>query len=367
MALEDEVGLGGLELSIDLSKQTAESWDKLWDSAIGASTGQWQSLVALGLTLALFSIIYLALTTGREIIEKQSWGDLVNLFIWPLVVMIFLGNNGALLAKSVIIIRSIGHAQVVKVLETQIAPDFSKFGTAINNVGMTNSGREAIDRLYQECRNMTGEKLDACWENASAQTDGIIKAAESRSGGRLQDLRTYAASVANAVNRQVTSSEIEAAQSFANPMTALNPILIGIVQVILLAMQWAFVNMLEASLILTGLFAPIAMGLSLLPLQGRPIVAWLVGFISLFGIQLGYNIVVGLVATVIEQAGATTSSDIAFMLFLGLFAPLLSTLVAGGGGVALYSGIQSSAKSIIQVSSDAFAYTTRQVVRNIDE
>jgi hypothetical protein len=180
---EDEVGLGGLELSTDLSKQTAESWDALWDSAIGASTGQWQSLVALGLTLALFSIIYLALTTGREIIEKQSWTELVNLFIWPLVVVIFLGNNGALLAKSVIIIRAIGHEQVVKVLETQIAPDFSKFGTAINNVGMTNGGREAIDRLYQECRNMTGEKLNECWKNASAQTDSIINAAERRSGG----------------------------------------------------------------------------------------------------------------------------------------------------------------------------------------
>ena len=104
-----------------------------------------------------------------------------------------------------------------------------------------------------------------------------------------------------------------------------------IIRLILRSVQWAFVNILEAALLLTALFGPIAMGLSLLPLQGKPIWAWLIGFMSLFGVQLGYNIVVGLVAVVIVKSDAELVTDIAFLFFLAVFSPILAVLIAKGG------------------------------------
>jgi hypothetical protein len=133
---------------------------------------------------------------------------------------------------------------------------------------------------------------------------------------------------------------------------------VPIIRFILYALQWGFVNILEAALLLTALFAPISLGLSLLPLQGRPIWAWLTGFITLFGIQLGYNIVVGLTAVVLVKSGAALVSDVAFLFFLSIFAPGLAILVAGGGGVALYNGISSNVKSLIDVFSNAIGTVT---------
>jgi hypothetical protein len=106
------------------------------------------------------------------------------------------------------------------------------------------------------------------------------------------------------------------------------------------------------SQIMTATFSPIALGLSLLPLGSKPIWAWASGFISLFGVQLGYNIVVGLAATVIVSAGAQSASDLAFLAFISIFAPALALLIAGGGGVALYTGINNRVPALLNAAFD---------------
>ena len=107
--------------SIDLARNTAEAWNTVWVETFDRlDGGLWGGLVNLGLVLAAVSILFVAVTTGREIIEKQSWTELVNMFVWPLVIMFFLGNNGNLLAKTVLTIRNFGHAQVSQVLQIQL-------------------------------------------------------------------------------------------------------------------------------------------------------------------------------------------------------------------------------------------------------
>ena len=126
-----------------------------------------------------------------------------------------------------------------------------------------------------------------------------------------------------------------------------------IIRLILRSLQWAFVKILEASYLLTALFVLLGMGLSLLPVQGKPIWAWLIGFISLFGVQLGYNIVVGLVAVVIVKSDAELVTDIAFLFFLAVLSPVLAVLIAKGGGTALYSAIAKNTKQLTDIASNA--------------
>ncbi|MEH2026883.1 hypothetical protein [Nostoc sp.] len=153
--------------------------------------------------------------------------------------------------------------------------------------------------------------------------------------------------------------QIGTAVQFANdPGSVFRDTAIPIIRFILYALQWGFVNILEAALLLTALFAPIAVGLSLLPLQGRPIWAWLTGFISLFGVQLGYNILVGLAAVVLVKSGAELASDVAFLCFLSIFAPVLAVLIAGGGGMAIYNGISANVKGLIDIFSSAIVTAT---------
>ncbi|MGK7875420.1 MAG: hypothetical protein AB4426_19605 [Xenococcaceae cyanobacterium] len=337
--------LDTLRDAIELSENTVQSWNALWTTLLRYSeSGLWLALVRLGLILAGISVLYLAATEGKDAIENRSWSKLVSMFIWPIVIVIFLGGNGAVLAESVKFIRSVGYAQVQGVTEIQMG-EFT-FRTAISDITISSAAKEQLETLYSECLGERGQELIDCWNDKKEQALAIIDEAEAQNGGPLETLRRFGQSLLDATNiKSIVSGEfgVEVFRNIALP----------IIRFILRAIQWAFVNILEAALLLTAAFAPIAMGLSLLPLQGRPIFAWLTGFISLFGLQLGYNIVVGLTAVVIVNSNAELITDVAFLFFLAVFAPILATLIAGGGGIALYRGISSSTKQLTDILSSA--------------
>jgi hypothetical protein len=63
-------------------------------------------------------------------------------------------------------------------------------------------------------------------------------------------------------------------------------------------------------------------------------------------------------AVVLVKSGAELVSDVAFLFFLSIFAPGLAVLVVGGGGFALYNGISSNVKSLIDIFSNAIGTVT---------
>ncbi len=346
-------GLGMITGAMDVAKATAAGWEESWTTLFDPNTGLWAGLVKLGIALAAVSILYLSMTSGKEIIDRQSWSELIALFIWPIVIMLFLGQNGNLLAKTITMERNFAHKIVTDVLEAQLGE--VTFKKAITDVTLTGTYKTQIENLYKDCEGKAGEDLTTCWTSKQPQAQQILTAAEQQAGGALPGLSNFINSVQNmgtGVNEIIGS--IFKATMFQ------------IIRVILFSLQWAFTNMLEAALLMTALFAPIAMGMSLLPLQGRPIWAWASGFIALFGIQLGYNIVVGLSAAILVKSGAEESSDIAFLFFLAIFAPILASLIAGGGGIALYNGIASNVKQLIDVGSNLVGATTNIIASGLE-
>ncbi|MFB2895099.1 hypothetical protein ACE1CI_19505 [Aerosakkonemataceae cyanobacterium BLCC-F50] len=342
--------------SINLAKATSEAWNKVWISTIDPiASGLWVGLVSLGIILAAISILFLTLTSGKDIIEKQSWSELAALFIWPIVIMLFLGANGKLLANTVIFTRNFAYKQVQSVLVAQLGE--LTFRDAIANVTISNIGKQQLENLYSDCRNKVGEELVSCWNSKREAAQKIVDEAEKQAAGStpLKALRIFAETL---WNNSLPGAAQDAINLINDPGSVFREKAIPIIRFILYSLQWAFVNMLEAALLLTALFSPIAMGLSLLPLQGRPIWAWATGFLSLFGTQLGYNIIVGIAAVVLVNSGAELASDVAFLFFISIFAPGLALLIAGGGGIALYNGIAGNAKQIIDVFSNAIGAAT---------
>ena len=333
---DSSVGIGLVRSSIELSKQTAESWNKVWGDVVNPSGALWAGLCNLGTTLAALSIILLAIKMAADYQEKRFlWSELAASFIYPLVIALFLGSNGYLLSQTVLIIRNIGHQQVVSVLNIQLAD--TTFKNAIANVTLTQNVKTQVSTIYAECQGKTGKQLTDCLQEKRPIIEQILAEAEKQNNGPLEQARKAAAELTDFVQ---------------NPGAVFSASISLILITFLYALQWAFVNILEAALIMTATFAPIALGLSLLPLGSKPIWAWASGFISLFGVQLGYNIVVGLAATVIVSAGAQSASDLAFLAFISIFAPALALLIAGGGGIALYTGINSRVPALVNAAFD---------------
>ncbi len=330
------VGIGLVRSSIELSKQTVESWNKAWEDAINPSGALWAGLCNLGTTLAALSIIFLAIKMAADYQEKRFlWSELAASVIYPLIIALFLGSNGYLLSQTVLIVRNIGHQQVVSVLNIQLAD--TTFKKAISDVTLTQSVKTQVSTIYAECQGKTGKPLTDCLQEKRPVIEQILTEAEKQNNAPLDQARKAVAELTDFVQ---------------NPGAVFSASISLILITFLYALQWAFVNILEAALIMTATFSPIALGLSLLPLGSKPIWAWASGFISLFGVQLGYNIVVGLAATVIVSAGAQSASDLAFLAFISIFAPALALLIAGGGGVALYTGINHRVPALVNAAFD---------------
>lgn len=336
-------GMDLLNNSLELAQQTAKAWEHTWDTVINPTSQLWQALVDMGRFLAVLSILYLLMTQGKEAIERNSFADLIKMAAVPIVIAMFLGLNGAPLSKVVLAIRGYGHYQVQQVLKLQSTGTIS-FGQAVGQAAITSAAISQIDALYSQCAKESGVDLAQCWISKQAQAQRVVQAAEQQAGTTLPDLESHANRLAQAANAQGGGQQ---GGGFTLDVgDALKSAIIFILKGLLWAMQWAFVNLLEVSLLLSALMAPVALGLSVMPLATRPIIAWLVGFATVFGIELSYNVVVGLVATIVIESAATTAADMGFLIFITLLAPILAVTLNVAAGAAVFHAMTSTASSI---------------------
>lgn len=351
--IEDySAGFEILNQSSELSKNTFQSWNNLWESAVAADSSLWQAVVTVGITLALVSIIYLALTDIAEAVKKQDWYSLYASFILPIIIMFFLSNNGFLLAKTAKLVRQFGVSQVSSISEIQLAN--MTFQQAQEQIRIGSVASSELKALYAECQSLTGSEFKNCWEGKNDLAGEIIAAAEGQlldteNNGVQQYLKSFG-------DRLVSNNLISIVTDFEGYVQDRT---IETVRFLLYALQWAFINTVEMSLILTTLFLPISLGLSMVNIQGKLVIANLTGIATLFGIQFAYNLILGLVAIVLVESTGSIFNEVPFVMFLSLFAPLLSIALAGGGGLALY---QTTVRSVGQVASMSLMVTRMGMV-----
>jgi len=341
----ETAGLKILEASTELAQNTADSWNEVWTTVINPDNVLWAMICQIGIVIAALSIVYLALTQGVEIVQKQDWGGLPSMFVPPLVIAIFLGGNGGVLADVVSLTRNYAYDQINSVLEIQLMD--VGFQEAINKVAASNAARQQIENLYYECTQKTGFELQDCYREKYPIAQQIVADAEEQAGV-LNALREFTS------NLSILSAG-ESVDLVLDPGQFLRDRIVPIIRTILWATQWSFVNLLEAAVFLTAVMSPIAFGASLIPIQGRPVIGWATGYISLFGVQLSYNILVGLIATIIVESGGELVSDLAFSLFIALFAPSLAIVLIGGSGISLYRAISSNVGSLKSLASDVIS------------
>lgn len=130
---------------------------------------------------------------------------------------------------------------------------------------------------------------------------------------------------AQSENNPISGAVFGTAGFFAGFLGSVNQ---EIIQYVLLAFQWAFTNILEISMLLTGLMGPFAVAGSLLPFEAKPLFAWLTGFFSLGMAQVSYNIIVGLAGVVVVNADVTDT--LGCLVIIGLLAPALALAIADG-------------------------------------
>ena len=341
-----------LDQSFQLSRQVEESWDFIWATITNPAQQSllWGAIVNFSLTIAVLALLYMFVRYGSEIARTKYIGTVIEMFLWPIAVVFLLGRfnsgNAFILSQIIGLLRGVWEDQIREIVVLQMAG--ITLGDAVKQVQLNQLGTQRIYQVVSECKGLSGEALQNCLDAKQPEMISIVDSISLLDGNvNTSPLEAIAQSVINITNLGALDAGIDFFQGGFSQV--FQDRLYPLVQSFLYILQWAFLNLVEVALFFTALLAPIAVALSLLPVAGKPIWACLTGFLSLYALKLGYTLVVGVIAVVIVNTQgdiAEVSLGYGFILFSAVFAPILATLIAGGGGVALYQGIARRAAAM---------------------
>ena len=339
---------------VEVSKSVSQAWDKSWSATLGGGGappgGLYIALCNLGILIAVISLMIFIVEFAKKWIEAGGAGGewVLAELIFPVLIIILLTHNGAMLAsvsKGLRTVFSYYNDQVLTIVAGNVQFDQILAGLS-DHTAMQNQ----IQNLRSQCNNIVDNtKLEQCLLEGSTTAQSIVDQYKAQHGGILADWAKDLQTMQQSAFADPLST-LQTVSTIANPASLVagflgNVALAGAVELILLACMAAFQNIIEVSLLLTALIAPIAAGASLLPMGAKPIYAWITGFFSLGMCKLSFNIVVGLVGLTLANAGPGSTDQLVLALVLGIFAPIFAMGISAGGGMALFNGICSAVSS----------------------
>jgi hypothetical protein len=298
------------------SSVIAESFDQMWTDVIKSGGGLYGALANLGMLFAVGTLVFWSVSYAKALLEDNYFKSAEEM-VWVLVVTALLANQGQLLATGTLALRGI----INQVNQTVLASTSSSISLqdAYKQIMQETGKQDVAQGLVSQCASIADpEQQKACLDNAKAQSQQIAGGQQSSGFQKFLD------DIGGILQTNLLTM---AARGWL--------IAFGI------AFQWV----VEVSMLLTGLLAPLAVGGSLLPIGQKAIFAWLTGFFSVGIVKLSFNIICGLVATVVLNAG--DSDPMVFAFATSVLAPILSLALAAGGGMAVFSSLSSASTFVM--------------------
>ncbi|MBN4005314.1 hypothetical protein [Nostoc sp. LPT] len=320
------------------SQSIAEGWDKQWLDLF--SSNLYGVLTTLGIFFAVGTLLFFMIQFLKDLISYEYTRP-ISALIWPFIVVVLLSNsgNGSILSSLTLWVRDILNGVNQQVV---ISADAEKkyYQQALN----MSVAEEVAGSFLRPCQSLTGEQQSQCFDKAAIKVEVLWQKYREKYGNQTW------------INRLQTKVDNIRYGTGIVSETSFNSLLGSTVQTsiknFLVSLQYAFQNLIEATMLLIAVLGPIAVGGSLLPVAGKPIFAWLTGFLSIGIAKISFNIIAVLTAAVIvngpgQDPNVVDSPDLMwFIIFLGILAPILSLLVAAAGGFAVFSAISSTASLV---------------------
>lgn len=318
------------------SELIAQGFDKLWDQTLNG--GLYAALMKVAQLFALATLTFYMVDLAKSFINQEDMKALSS-WIWPILIIALMANNGALLRSGTSTTRDYINKVNNDILKITAAGANleTSYNRAIGNMTL----KKEVGREMERCRSLGGSSQDTidCLKNAEAQ----IKAkapkffkndpppADSWEWSPLDSLKEFADGIASKLDPTGLGGKIGAAV-WDTAMGGVGELVTSFVTLILLALNNAYQWCVEFALLLTALLGPMAVGASLLPYGQKAIFAWLSSILGVAISKLSFNIMVGLCAQLVSNAQA--NQPMIFLLFVGLLSPLLASALGAGGGMA---------------------------------
>jgi hypothetical protein len=301
------------------SDAIASAMDQLWQDVIGVGgvggAGLYGAIANLGLLFAVGTLLIWVVQWAKALADDSTASPLSEA-IWPLLVCALLANQGQLLSTCTIQLRDVINATNQAVLDQTSSS--IRLKEAYKQVVTEGGAADLAESLVNQCASIVDpEQQKACLDRAKAQAQQV---GGSLPNGPSNGFQKFLQGLGETFNTNIFQLAVR-----------------GWLIAFGIAFQW----IVEISLLLTGLLGPLAVGGSLLPIGQKSIFAWLTGFFSVGMVKLSFNIISGLVATLVLNA--EQNDPMIFAFATGLLAPILSLVLAAGGGMAVFNGLSSIA------------------------
>ena len=319
----------------EVSQAISEGWDTIWDTALNSQL--YTAVNNVGIALAVGTMVLWLFKFYRSLQERGAAAEWTEILL-PIVIIILLANGGANLKNATLGMRNYINSVNNSVLESVNAEN--DLNDSLADLAEFSSAQTQVAELRRQCDNLTNnDEITQCLQEQRVKADELI--------AQLQGSNLAPQWLQN-VHQMVEDNFAPTATGIVRFINT--PGLI-VAEAIITAFQAAFQLAIEVSLLLTGLMGPVAVGTSLLPIGAKPVYAWITAFGSLGICKLSLNIITGLVATSIHEAGPDNIDTLSTAIALGIISPVLALGLSAGGGMAIFNGI-------LHASSAAFkAYT----------
>lgn len=297
------------------SAAIAASMDQLWQDVLlsgGGSGGLYGAIANLGIFFGVGTLLLWIVNWAKNLLEDNYIGSFHEI-IWPLIVIVLLSNQASVLAQCTLQLRQIINQTNQMVLQSTSSS--IRLQDAYKQIMQELGTQDVAEGMVSQCASIADPaEQQACLDNAKSQAQTI--------SGQL--------------NQQPSNGFQKFMEGIGQfPGHVLQTAVRGWLMAFGIAFQW----ITEISMLLTALLGPLAVGGTLLPVGQKAIFAWLTGFFSIGMVKLSFNIINGLVATLVLNAGANDPMIFAFAT--GLLSPILALTLAAGGGMAVFNSLSS--------------------------
>jgi hypothetical protein len=342
LATDPSFGQNILENAAAGAQLVADGFKDLWTQTLNGNL--YVSMCKIGSLFAVATLTLYMVELGKQWMNQEDMKALSS-WIWPIVVIGLLANNGEMLRKSTLAMHNYINEVNNTILNYTAAGANLEvaFNRAVGNIAL----EQMVGAAMERCRSLGTTNQDAidCLKQSQAELQAkapeLFKnsSAPSSSSWEFNPLKT----LSDAKDALSNLSPDKVYEKTVNSiMGSIGSLVTGFVAVILLALNNAYQWGIEFAMLLTALLGPLAVGGSLLPYGAKPIFAWLTGYFTVGIAKLCFNIIIGLCGQLI--ATSKENQPMIFLLFVGVVSPILATALAAGGGLAVFNGLGKAAE-----------------------
>lgn len=318
------------------ARSIAESWNQQWLDLLQNNTNNnlYGALTNLGVFFAVGTLLFFMVQWLRDVLDSEYTRPISGL-IWPFIVVLLLTNSGN---GTVLSTLTLGVRNYINGVNQQVvaAGDVNQSYQQALNLSVA---EEVAGSYLRPCQALTGNQQTDCFIKAKEKIDNLWLEYRNLYGDK-----PWISRLENKVSL-ITENTGNVSEIAFNSL--LGSTVETTIKSFLISLQFAFQNLIESTMLLVATLGPLAVGGSLLPVAGRPIFAWLTGFLSAGIAKISFNIIAVITAAAIVNGPAQdANADLDmmwFIIFLGILAPILSLGLAAAGGFAVFNAISNTA------------------------